>query len=48
MESDYRVRFYEDDLYEVYDLNNEERYSEYMGRLADCESWIRLKEDGKI
>lgn len=55
---EYKVRFMMDDNYEVvrientfssedeYDENEFKEESVYQGRLADCESYIRLKEGG--
>ena len=42
----YRVQFYQDNTYEVF--NNENQESEYQGSLADCEAWIRLTEEGRL
>jgi hypothetical protein len=45
----YKVRFYQDDTYEVLQLNlNEDEYEPtgFSGSLADCEAWIRLHESG--
>jgi hypothetical protein len=46
----YKVGFYIDAVYEVYtmDDNGENYISHYQGSLADCEAWIRLKEDGRL
>jgi len=46
MKTEYRVGFYLDDIYQVYDDLSEEGGTLYQGRLADCEAWIRLHEDG--
>ena len=39
---EYKVRFYQDDTYEVYE--NDEAV--YQGSLSDCEAYIRLKQNG--
>lgn len=45
----YKVQFFMDNTYEVYTLDDEGNFkSHYQGSLADCEAWIRLKEDGRI
>lgn len=48
----YRVRFYIDNTYEVYetdDLGEEVMFSScFTGTLSDCEAWIRLREAGRI
>lgn len=40
----YKVGFFIDNTYEVYDAETRETY--YQGSLADCEAWIRLHESG--
>lgn len=48
---EYKVCFYEDNLYEVRELNPDiDEYDcvVFTGTLADCEAWIRLKEQGYI
>lgn len=40
----YRVEFLEDSTYQV--INNITDEFEYQGSLADCEAYIRLKENG--
>lgn len=46
----YKVRYYQDDLYEVYSYWEEYgtimTQQEFVGSLADCEAWIRLHENG--
>lgn len=45
----FRVSFYMDNLYEVFELmESEEWASVFQGRLADCEAYIRLKEDEDV
>ena len=50
----YKVRYYMDNNYEVYeerwDAWHEEFdvYSHFVGSIADCEAWIRLKEGGRL
>lgn len=43
----YKVRYFQDDIYEVYD---DENYYDalYQGSLANCEAWIRLKEGNRF
>lgn len=48
---DYKVGFYLDYEYEVYtfredDDGNQFTDQHFRGSLADCEAWIRLKNDG--
>lgn len=38
----YKVRFYQDDIYEVYEDNE----CVYQGSLSNCEAYIRLHENG--
>lgn len=47
----YRVRFYQDNEYEVVELKQDSNGIEYelscfQGSLADCEAWIRLHSEG--
>jgi hypothetical protein len=44
----YKVQLFMDNIYEVYSLDNNHFISHYQGNLADCEAWIRLKEEGRI
>lgn len=50
-ETDYKVRFFQDNTWEVYSVEKptekEEYYqSHFQGSLTDCEAWIRLTEGG--
>ena len=51
-EKEYKVRFYQDDDYEVVEaVDNGDPYEFYYeqvfkGSLSDCEAYIRLKEKG--
>jgi len=48
MKPNYKV-FWDVDCYSVYDSNMEGIQDvEFSGSLADCEAWIRLKEQDKI
>lgn len=46
----YKVRYFQDNTYEVYGRNDDEEslYSFFQGSLSDCEAWIRLKEGGYL
>lgn len=45
-----KVQFYQDDQYEVVEIRSENFkwvYNQlYKGRLADCESYLRLSKEG--
>lgn len=47
----YKVKFYQDGLYEVWEIGPHEAYMDnqkvvFRGSLSDCEAWIRLHENG--
>ena len=46
----FKVRFFQDNIWEVYSINpntyEEIESSLYQGSLSDCEAWIRLEEGG--
>jgi hypothetical protein len=45
----YKVIYYRDGLYEILEYNsvkNEYEFVPFQGSLCECESWIRLHEDG--
>lgn len=47
----YSVIFWRDNLYEVFEFNPDtDSYEDkvYQGTLADCEAWIRLKENPDV
>lgn len=50
----YKVRYHMDNNYEVYEAawnNWDECYEDtthFVGKLSDCEAWIRLKEAGRL
>jgi hypothetical protein len=53
MENTYKVRFFQDETYEVTEeVQSDEYYGGYgeesvfQGSLSDCEAWIRLHEKG--
>ena len=49
MRSRFRVSFYQDGEYEVFEWSNVEEWrSVFIGRLADCEAYIRLTENENI
>jgi len=41
--SDYKVRFYQDNIYEVIDTDGD---SQYQGSLSDCNAWLQLNDRG--
>tara|TARA_R110000822_G_scaffold275986_1_gene398078 strand:+ start:18 stop:191 length:174 start_codon:yes stop_codon:yes gene_type:complete len=42
---DYRVRFYQDNIYEVIDRDG---CSCYQGSLSDCSAWLQLNDKGYL
>lgn len=45
----FRVSFYQDGEYEVFQLSESEQWeSVFIGRLADCEAYIRLRQDEQV
>jgi len=44
MNEKYKVAWYLDDTYQVLNRQTDEQL--YQGRLADCEAFIRLQENG--
>jgi hypothetical protein len=42
----YKIRFYQDDFYEV--ENTTTLKTEFIGSLADCLAYIKLKEEGYL
>jgi len=52
MEKKFKVRFYQDNIYEVlekqyYALEDDDFYEAvFQGSLSDCEAYIRLHENG--
>ena len=46
----FKVRFFQDSTYEVFEFHpvewNDEWEKVYQGSLADCEAYIRLHENG--
>ena len=45
-EIDYKVRFLQDNTWEVYSVEEECEHSHFQGSLTDCEAWISLTEGG--
>ena len=45
----YKVQFYQDNIWEVYYWDDANQFQScYQGSLADCEAWIRLKEQNRF
>jgi len=45
----FKVLFYQDGEYEVFEFLETEQWSSvFIGRLADCEAYIRLRENNQV
>lgn len=49
----FKVQFYQDNRYEVFEFQSEDDYGEdwkslFIGTLSDCEAFIRLRENENV